>query len=383
MGTPVTSSPLVPAPPDAFDVRAAKLAGAVLLGVLGAGLMSCGWLLSSGKVELLPSTFSGDEAMHGALAQHLARKLSQADFPTYAANLERAGRWLFLRDTGPRVRKGCEDWLFLTDELKVQRHAQANADTKARAVIGVQQRLREQGIALLVAVVPDKSRMASGQLCGLRRPAMLAQRVEAWATTLRQADVPVVNLEPALQPLGSAAYLRTDTHWSEHGAQAAAQAIAQAVQALGIHATPHKAFQTHMQPATRRAGDLVRLAGLDWLPPGWQPTADRVGATQIRERQDAAQTENEGLDDLFGDDHLPNVALIGTSFSRTSNFVGFLQMALGAPIGNFAKDGGAFSGAANQYFNNPAFRQTPPRLVIWEIPERDLQTPYEPIIWER
>ncbi|WP_411558839.1 alginate O-acetyltransferase AlgX-related protein, partial [Pseudomonas syringae] len=84
----------------------------------------------------------------------------------------------------------------------------------------------------------------------------------------------------------------------------------------------------------------------------------------------------DNLDDLFGDSNLPNVALIGTSFSRNSGFVGFLQRELGAPIGNFAKDGGEFSGAANVYFDNPAFRQTPPKLLIWEIPERDLQTVY-------
>ena len=73
------------------------------------------------------------------------------------------------------------------------------------------------------------------------------------------------------------------------------------------------------------------------------------------------------------------MALIGTSFSRNSNFVGFLQMALRAKIGSFAMDGGKFSGSARDYFANPAFIQTPPKLVVWEIPERDLQTPYEAI----
>ena len=75
--------------------------------------------------------------------------------------------------------------------------------------------------------------------------------------------------------------------------------------------------------------------------------------------------------------------LIGTSFSRNSNFLGFLQLALGAQVGSFAKDGGEFSGSANEYFSNPAFTQTPPKLLIWEIPERDLQTPYEPIKWSK
>jgi len=384
MSTSPTSSFHAPVQPDTLDVRASRIAGAALIGVLGAGLVSCGLLLTSGRVELLPSAFSRDEVLHGALTQRLAKTLSQADFPEHAAKLERAGSWLLWRDTGPRVRKGCDDWLFLSDELRVNRHAQDHANIKAEAVIDVQQRLRKQGIALLVAVVPDKSRIASEHLCGLRRPVMLAQRADAWVAALDQTGVPALNLALTLQPLGSAAYLRTDTHWSQSGAHAAAQAIAQAVQELGIRATPHKQFETLTQSAVLHPGDLVRLAGLDWLPLDWQPAADMVAATQTRERQDdAAHAGNDDLDDLFGEDNLPNVVLIGTSFSRNSNFVGFLQMALGAPVGNFAKDGGGFSGGANQYFNNPAFRQTPPRLVIWEIPERDLQTPYEPIKWEQ
>jgi alginate O-acetyltransferase complex protein AlgJ len=51
-------------------------------------------------------------------------------------------------------------------------------------------------------------------------------------------------------------------------------------------------------------------------------------------------------------------------------------VALGASIGNFAKDGGEFSGAAKAYFASPAYLQTPPKVLIWEIPERELQTPY-------
>ena len=157
-------------------------------------------------------------------------------------------------------------------------------------------------------------------------------------------------------------------------------AIAVQVQAMGISATPHKLYEIARQDPARRPGDLVRLAGLEWLPVGLQPAVESVAASRFSEKADLSQRDADNLDDLFGDDNLPNVALIGTSFSRNSNFAEFLQQALGAPIGDFSKDGGEFSGGANGYFSNPAFVQTPPKLVIWEIPERDLQTPYsEPI----
>ena len=145
---------------------------------------------------------------------------------------------------------------------------------------------------------------------------------------------------------------------------------------MGFTATPTRSFAIAQQPAAPRPGDLVRLAGLDWLPMPLQPAEEVVMASTINEQVPEAEGGGDSLDDLFGDDNLPNLALIGTSFSRNSNFAGFLQQALKAPVGNFAKDGGEFSGAAKAYFNSPAFSQTPPQLVVWEIPERDLQTAY-------
>ena len=383
MNTQTISPPNVPAPPSELAVRTSKASGYALVGLLGAGLISCGWLLYAGKVEMLPPDLTRDAVLHGEITHKIAKQLSSAWFPEHAASLERGTSWLLFHDAGPRVRLGCPDWLFMTDELQLNPHSQINADSKAQAVIDIQQRLEKRGIQLLVAVVPDKSRIANDRLCRLGRPAELAERANAWVETLRKAGVSAVNLAPTLQPLASAAYLRTDTHWNETGARAAAQAIAQQVQTMGIDATPQKTFDVHSDTAAVRPGDLVRLAGIDWLPLRWQPKPEIVAATEISARRETVQEGSDGLDDLLGDEHLPNVALIGTSFSRNSNFLGFLQLALGAQIGSFAKDGGEFSGSANEYFSNPAFKQTPPKLLIWEIPERDLQTPYEPIKWSK
>lgn len=383
MKTPSISPSNTPTQPSEFAVRVSKVSGYALMVVLGVGLISNGWLLWSGKVDILPPKLTRDAAIHGEVTHKIAKQLSNAWFPEQVASLERGASWLLFHDTGPRVRRGCPDWLFLTDEIQMNHHAEMNANTKAQAVIDMAQGLRKRGIALLVAVVPDKSRIADDQLCGLVRPAALAQRAVAWISTLRNAGVSVVNLAPTLQALGAPAYLHTDTHWSEIGARAAARVIAQQVQAMGIHAVPQKTFDVHSEPAAIRAGDLVRLAGIDWLPLRWQPRPDIVEATEVSEQQNAGHADSDNLDDLLDDAQLPNVALIGTSFSRNSNFLGFLQLALGAQIGSFAKDGGEFSGSANAYFSNAAFKQTPPKLIIWEIPERDLQTPYEPISWEK
>jgi alginate O-acetyltransferase complex protein AlgJ len=380
MTAPMTALPNIPAQSSEVTAPVSRASGIFFVAFLALGFVSCVWLLSSGKVEMLPPRLTLDDALHGEVTHKVAKQLSKAAVPEQAADLERGASWLLLADTGPRVRSGCLGWLFLTDEMRINRHAQANAETKAGVVREIQKRLASRGIKLLVAVVPDKSRIAIAQLCDLRRPVQLQQRALAWVDGLNNAGVAAIDLAPTLQPLGADAYLRTDTHWSETGSAAAAKAVARHVQDLGISATPHKDFEVKVQDPARRPGDLVRLAGLEWLPVTWQPQPETVAATQITEKAGEAQSGGDNLDDLFGDDNLPNVALIGTSFSRNSNFAGFLQQALGAPIGNFAKDGGEFSGGANGYFDNPAFKQTPPKLVIWEIPERDFQTPYSEVI---
>lgn len=375
MKTPPPST--APNPPSPIALRTSPLAGVTLAVFLTAGLLSCAWLVAQGKIDLLPTTrLSNDDVFHGEITHRIAKELAKAPLPTQAADLERAGSWLLFADTGPRVRQGCAGWLFISDELKLNRHAADNATAKLAAVVALQKRLQQRGIALLVSVVPDKSRIAGSQLCALHRPAIFQARVEDWTRQLQAAGVAALNLDAAIQPLGAEAYLRTDTHWSERGAQAAAHALAAKVKAMGISATPAKTFDVSQEPLAVRPGDLVRLAGIDWLPLRLQPVPEQVAATRISERVEAASADGDSLDDLFGDDNLPNVALIGTSFSRNSNFAGYLQQALGAAIGNFAKDGGEFSGAAKAYFDSPAFKQTPPKLVIWEIPERDLQTPY-------
>lgn len=365
---------LAPVPPSTMTIRLSPVAGLVMFVFLLGGLVGCLWaMFVSSKVDLMLEHVGWAEIRSGEITHHIAKELSHVSMAKHAADLERAISWLAIGDTGPRVRQGCPGWLFLADENRIHSHAESNAEAKAEKIEAVRAWLALRNIRLLVALVPDKSRIAAEQLCGVARSPVLAERAVRWQAELQRSGVDVLDLAPQLQPLGSAAYLRTDTHWSELGAQAAAKAVAARVAVLGISATPAQQLKRSVQPEALRPGDLVRLAGLDWLPQSLQPPGERVAESRF-ERTGESEASSE--DDLFGDSQLPNVALIGTSFSRNSNFVPFLEQALGASLGNFAKDGGEFSGAAKDYFSSPAFRETPPQLLIWEIPERDLQSPY-------
>jgi len=361
------------------DRLSAPFVGAALLIFLALGLVSSGYSMLNGTLTLKPDNLSWGSFLDGKLTSELNDNLASTPLPEAAALGARYLLWQALGDTGKNVRVGCPDWLFLADELKPYPQREDNALARAQNVIALNASLAQRGIALVVVVVPDKSRIEAAHLCGLNRSTLFAGRLEQWLTKLTAAGVVTVDLQPVLQALldaGQEAYLRTDTHWNEAGAEAAASAIAQRIKALNLELTPKQAFSVTRKDALPRAGDLVRLAGLDKLPVAAQPRADSV-AESVFTPHGEANAPAAAADDLFGDSGLPNTALIGSSFSRNSNFLAFLEAALGTKIGDFALDGGGFSKSAQAYFTSAAFKDTPPRLIVWEIPERVLEETWD------
>lgn len=349
--------------------RASRLAGVVLLLFMLAAILSNAWW--SREHRLLPDNLSMQRLLDGDVTHDIAQRLGDMPFSNQAATLQRGLGWLTLGDLGERVRSGCPGWLFLADELQVHPQAEANARARAQTVLQTRQALATQGVDLLVAVVPDKSRVEADRLCGLHRPAAFEHRLQAWADMLRAEGVKVLDLTSALQAGEQEAFLRADSHWSQAGAGAAALAVAEQVRAAGVPLQPEREYDVSTGPPALRPGDLVRLAGIDGLPQRWQPETDVVAPQRYTPLAAAA----DDADALFGDAGTPTLALVGTSFSRTSEFAPQLARELGVEIGNFARDGAKFGAAAQAYFKSPAWKQTPPRLVIWEIDERDLQAP--------
>lgn len=359
------------------DRLSAPLVGAALLFFLALGLTSSVMSILNGSLTLKPENLTWGSFLEGKLTGELNDSLALTPLSEWAALGARHLLWTLAGDTGKKVRVGCPDWLFLADELTIYAQREQNALARAQNAVALSKALAQRGITLVVVVVPDKSRIEAAHLCGLNRPQRFAGRVDQWLAQLRVAGVDVVDLQPVLQTLvdaGKDAYLRTDTHWNEVGAAAAANAIVQRISGLNLELTPRQTFQVTVQEPVPRVGDLVRLAGLDKLPAHAQPRADLVAVSQFTPVAGApSAAASSSADDLFGDAGLPNAALIGTSFSRNSNFASFLEYGLRTKLGNFALDGGGFSTSAQAYFASAAFRDTPPRLIVWEIPERVLE----------
>ncbi len=286
------------------------------------------------------------------------------------AQTERAIFWNLAQDSGNSVRPGCPGWFFLADELSVYPARRQNAEARAEIVALVQARLAQKNIHLLVAVVPDKARIEQAQLCQLHRPAEFSMRLVNWVDMLKARQIAVVDLAMPLSAQGGQRYYSTDTHWNELGANVAAKNLADwLILKKWLKEPAHVPdFSKFVIKRTERPGDLLRVANLEGLPLGWRPDYEMAQFTEVP----AVEVSS---DDLFGDAGVPELAVIGTSFSRTSNFIPFLAQHLGAPVANLAKDGGDFEGAAMAYLSSPQFSQTPPKVLLWEVPERMLEKP--------
>ncbi len=362
-----------PVSPSLFGAR---LQGWAMIVVLAVGFgMGVAALCRPGPRQRLHETMTLDAFLAGRTAgvvnNAMAHDLAIGPVLSAAGGVM---RWRVFGSGGPQVSVGCGDWLYLTEELRPWPGAAAAMQARVEALRRVQAGLAARGIGLLVAIVPDKRRIEAATACGVPYSAQSRARLADFTGLLH--GLPVVSLTrvftaaAATQPL----YYRTDTHWNEAGAGLAARTVAAAVTVVLTH---DHAYRTDIaaQP-TQRVGDLLRLMSLETVPDlllKLRPLPDEDRAETTVET--AAPARPGGLLD---DAPVPEVALIGSSFSVHSNFHGLLQEALQAPVGQFAQAGGAFWGAARDYFRSQAFRETPPKLVIWEIPERVVNQPIGP-----
>lgn len=286
--------------------------------------------------------------------------------------IERGILWNLTGDMGPGVRPGCEDWLFLADELELHPDRLKSAEFRAMLAEKLSNRLKERGIKLLMVVVPDKTRIEREHLCGVNRSVLFEQRVRAWLDKVKVRGVESLDLTPVLSAMPGERYYHTDTHWNEAGASAAALSVATVLSERHWAKLVQDGAVSLNRTRVARPGDLLHLAGLDGLPGFLRPAVEMAQVTLVPPVAVAS-------DDLFGDAGVPTTALIGTSYSRNSNFAPFLEHYLGESVVNLAKDGGDFAGSATAYFSGATFRDNPPKVVVWEVPERVIEMPVKEI----
>lgn len=273
---------------------------------------------------------------------------------------------------------GSDGWLFTDEEFTVWPGADKEIADHLSYVSDVKKKLDEKGVKLAIVLIPAKARLYPDRLGVNRWPARNISVYESALGTIRGAGIPVVDLYTVFSRAQNreALFLHTDTHWSPAGARLAARTAAETMAASWPEIIGKTGYMTETQGAEDHHGDLTRYVPLGPLADRIGPRPDRLDIVSTVEKDEGQGGSADSENALFGGEDIP-VALVGTSYSANKkwNFDGYLKESLRADVLNAADEGrGPFITMEN-YLAGENFRNAPPKLVIWEIPERYLAMP--------
>lgn len=304
------------------------------------------------------------DVVTGAWTASLEHELAQRSLVRdVALPIAAAGQYALFGEGRRGVLVGPDGWLFTAEEIEPP--APGAREDNLADITAAAAALAARGTALVVALIPDKIRIVPD---GPGEPAYNEARYDEARAALIAAGITVPDLRPALAAIdgGRGAYLHRDTHWTPAGAAAAATLVAEAAGPQG-----DADFETEARPPILHDGDLMRYVPLGPFAETFGLGPEEVPGFVTTERGAAIDAAA-----LLGDAAAP-VILVGTSYSAMEewNFAGALAERLGAAVENHADPGRGPIAPMLDYLEDPAAGQAPPRLVIWEIPERYLDRP--------
>lgn len=256
--------------------------------------------------------------------------------------------------------RGKDDWLFRTE---VDLDTQFTLDDGVYAGLArLVQALEARGTQVLLMDLPRRGLLTANELLPADRARYDAKTALANYRRALQRFRDIGFIVPDYGRLiehadGTEYFFRRDGHWTPDGARRTAELIAETVKALPLYAKLRKkTFTTKRQGLQRHPGVLSIVASQ--ICGGHYPAEVVDGYTTTPVESNP-----------FDDDPIPEIALVGTSFSASPayHFAGFLQQALQTDLLNTAIAGGNFDGALTQYLPSETFQQSPPKLIIWEF----------------
>ncbi len=273
---------------------------------------------------------------------------------------------------------GKNDWLFTAYEFSNASDAR-DTEVTIQLLQKVNRLFEQQGIALLLVLVPSKIRIHSDQLPDTKAlDEYTAGKYENVFKALQAGGVNVVNLNQAFLTSAHRAsatplFLQLDTHWSPTGALLAAETVKATIEAspslrLALAATPEVkyALTWAKRKVIYKARDLVNL-----LPKGapsfpWEQIL-LFSAT----REKTSQASLLGTGDVVG------ITAIGSSYThKNTGYPDGLRYTLQRDLLDISipVTQGPWVGMET-YLKDDAFKNNKPKLIIWEIPEREMRSP--------
>jgi alginate O-acetyltransferase complex protein AlgJ len=273
---------------------------------------------------------------------------------------------------------GKDDWLFTRYEFATPSDA---PDTQAtiQMLDKTNKMFERKGITLALVIVPSKIRVNAAQLPdGTKVDAYTDGKYASAVSALRAANVNVVSLDDAFRSSPHKAsdtplFMRLDTHWSHTGAYLAAQTVKSEIEKSPLlksvwQAVPEEKYNliwaTNKNPVRTR--DLVKL-----LPKG-SPTypAELVLQFKVNRATEAKVGLLNGADTTL-------ITAIGSSYSnKSTGYPDALRYVLQRNLLDISipVDQGPWIGL-EAYLQDDSFKMNKPKMIIWEIPERELRSP--------
>jgi len=261
--------------------------------------------------------------------------------------------------------QGKDDWLFRTE---VELNTRFDLDEAVfKSLSRMVKALTARGTQVVLVLLPQRGLIEADKLLPRDRARYdfdlaLANYRQA-LQRFRNAGfiVPDYGLL-AEQPDGTEYFFHRDGHWTPDGARRTSKLIADTVKQLPIYAKLRKtAFNTRELGLNRHPGILSIVAS--------QICGGNFPAEVVK-----GYTTERAVNDPFADQPIPEVALVGTSFSATPtyHFSGFLQRDLQAEVFNASISGGNYGGALTRYLPSEAFQDSSPKVLIWEFAQHQI-----------
>jgi len=229
--------------------------------------------------------------------------------------------------------------------------------------------LKQGGIELGIVLVPMRARIYREFLPdNFRMGAEAEQRYATLLAEWRRAGALMPDLATAFAGLRTRErdpiFFKQDNHWRPPAAYLAAEEMARAAAPARLPASS--------RPGTR-LGDWVNFTQATADLAALLPQAERARFPMERYRIRAVPP---AVGSLLGDDDAgSDVALAGNSFTMPLfGFTPALSAALGRPISLFMRAGNfGHWKMLTEYLSGPIFRNTRPRLLIWQLLEGNME----------
>lgn len=273
---------------------------------------------------------------------------------------------------------GKNDWLFTPYEFANAADAQ-DTEASLQLLQKVNKLFENSGIALALVIVPSKIRIYADQLpVSVNMDSYTADKYENIFKSLRTGGVNVVNLNQVflntpLRTSDTPLFLRLDTHWAPAGALLAAETVKAEIDnvpalkaALAATSEEKYSLTWSKQKANQRARDLVKLLPKD--APSYaaeQALVFKVARTKVSQAGLLNAADNVGI------------TVIGSSYTnKNTGYPDGLRYTLQRDLLDISipVDQGPWVGM-EAYLRDDAFKTNKPKLIVWEIPEREMRSP--------